>query len=97
MDSEKYDKFNTTIDSLVGEILDVPTPDGSKSRKVTLLGCPNPTKYPVHQENRGSNVWMTDMNMGSSWQAYSIRTLFVVLRTIFLCSPVVLSNWYSPL
>ncbi len=34
MDSEKYDKFNTTIDSLVEEILDVPNSDGSKSRKV---------------------------------------------------------------
>ena len=34
MDSEKYDDFNTAIDRLVGEILDVPNPDGSKSRKV---------------------------------------------------------------
>ena len=34
MDSEKYDKFNTAIDRLVGEILDVSNPDGSKSRKV---------------------------------------------------------------
>ena len=34
MDSEKYDKFNTTIDRLVGEILDVSNPDGGKSRKV---------------------------------------------------------------
>ena len=34
MDSEKYDKFNTAIDRLAGEILDVSNPDGSKSRKV---------------------------------------------------------------
>ena len=33
MDSEKYDKFNTTIDRLVGEVLDVQNPDGGKSRK----------------------------------------------------------------
>ena len=34
MDSEKYDDFNTAIDRLVGEVLDVPNSDGSKSRKV---------------------------------------------------------------
>ena len=34
LDSEKYDDFNTAIDRLVGEVLDVPNPDGSKSRKV---------------------------------------------------------------
>ncbi len=62
-----------------------------------IYGMPQSYENPVHQENRGSNVWMTNMNMGSSRQAYSISTLFVVLRTIFLCSPVVLSNWYSPL